>query len=314
MTLTAYRQFCREQQNNLPVFAQDWYLDACGEGQWHAAVIEQGGGVVAALPYFLKHKAGFSCITMPPFVKMMGPYLADPSASLTEQHQLLEQLIAQLPPVAAFKQCFHYSSSNWLPFYWAGYRQTTRYSYRLNLENGAEAALQAINRNMRRNLQKAQAQLTVVHELNPEDFYRINAMSFERQGLQLPYSADQWRRHYAALQQQGCCCLFAAYDQQGRLHAAACLIWDAQSSWYHLSGDDPGLRQSGAGILLIAEAIRYTADRLRLPVFDFEGSMMRNIEAIRRQFGAAQQPYFAVWKYNSLLYRLIDRLRGREGM
>lgn len=299
----------------MPVFAQDWYLDAaCGEGLWEAATVRQDGRLVAALPYFLKQKAGFRYITMPPFVKMMGPYFADSPASLTQQHQLLEALIAQLPRVAAFKQSFHYSVANWLPFFWAGYRQTTRYSYQLSLQNGADAVLQGINRNMRRNLQKAQSQLVVNDDLSLADFYRINAMSFERQGLRLPYTFAQLQRHDDALQQRQCRRIFAAHDQQGRLHAASYLIWDAQSAWYHLSGDDPALRHSGGGILLIWEAIRFTAEQLHLPVFDFEGSMIRNIEAIRRQFGAVQQPYFAVWKYDSSLYKLIDRLRGREGM
>lgn len=315
MPISSYRQFCREQQRRLPVFAQDWYLDsACDGGRWDAAVVEQGDKIEAALPYFIKQKGGFRYITMPPFVKMMGPYLADPSASLTEQHRLLEALIAQLPSVAAFKQCFHYSADNWLPFYWAGYRQTTRYSYQLSLEAGADAVLQGLNRNMRRNLQKAASQLVLSHELPLEDFYRINAMSFERQGLRLPYSFPQLLRHDEALSQHQCRRIFAAFDQQGRLHAAAYLIWDAHSAWYHLSGDDPALRQSGAGIWLIWEAIRYAAEQLRLPVFDFEGSMMRNIEAIRRQFGATQHPYSAVWKYHSIPYLMIDRLRGREGM
>ena len=114
--MNLYRQFCREQQRRLPVFAQDWYLDsACDGGRWDAAVVEQGGKIEAALPYLIKQKGGFRYITMPPFVKMMGPHLADPAVSLTEQHRLLEALIAQLPAVAAFKQCFIFSASIGMP-------------------------------------------------------------------------------------------------------------------------------------------------------------------------------------------------------
>lgn len=68
-------------------------------------------------------------------------------------------------------------------------------------------------------------------------------------------------------------------------------------------------RNNGAGILLIWEAIRFTKENLGLDTFDFEGSMLPNVEAIRRQFGAVQVPYFTVWKYNSSLLKLLQKIK-----
>jgi hypothetical protein len=77
-----------------------------------------------------------------------------------------------------------------------------------------------------------------------------------------------------------------------------------------MAGDDPALRHSGAGILLAWEAIRYTHEVLKLPIFDFAGSMILPIERVRRQFGALQKPYFRVqkewsplWKMGKILFR-----------
>src|SRR5689334_24058521 len=43
--------------------------------------------------------------------------------------KILRAFATQLSRYKLFFQAFHPSSSNWLPFYWSGFRQTTRYTY-----------------------------------------------------------------------------------------------------------------------------------------------------------------------------------------
>ena len=118
------------------------------------------------------------------------------------------------------------------------------------------------------------------------------------------------QRHDAALAAHGARQLFRAVDAEGRTHSAAYLVWDRQAAYYHLSGDDPSLRASGAGLLLVWEAIRYSSEVLGLQCFDFEGSMLPGVEQVRVSFGAVQTPYFHVWKYSSRGFRLLERLKG----
>ncbi len=311
MNKDRYIAFCEQHRERLPIFVQPWYLDAvCAAGVWDVAIAEAEGEVLAVLPYFLKQKLGFRYVTMPHFTKHMGVFFAD-DFPLSRQHQLLEALIAQLPKVHAFHQSFHPDITNWLPFYWSGFRQMTRYTYRLNVSD-LDEVFQNINRNMRRNIRKAQEKLTVTAEGTPEEFYAINRLSFERQGLRTPYTFAQFQRHDAALAAHHARQMFFAKDETGRTHAAAYLIWDAQRSYYHLSGDDPQLRDSGAGILLVWEAIRYTSAVLELQTFDFEGSMMQSVEAIRRQFGAKQFPYFDIQIHHSMLLHFLSIFRNKK--
>ena len=305
-----YRDFCCLAPD-LPVFAQPWYLDACAAGgNWDVVLAHEGGRVVGALPYFHKRKGPFRYATMPPFVKTLGPYLLPEFRGvLKKEHALLEELIDQLPVLAAFKQNFHPMATNWLPFYWRQYRQTTYYTYRLEGLQQLAAVEAGINRNIRRNIQKARQQVRVVHDLSAAQFYQLNALSFTRQGLAVPYSWEQFARHDAALAANNARQMFFAVDAQERIHSAAYLIWDQHTAYYHLSGDDPALRASGAGILLVWEAIRYASEVLGLTRFDFEGSMLPAVERIRVQFGAVQTPYFFVWKYNSRAFELLEKIR-----
>lgn len=310
MSKIQYQVFFEAQQHRLPLFVYPWYLDAvCTEGIWDAVVVEEKGNLVAAMPYFVKKKYGFRYITMPPFVKFMGPFFANPVPTLNTQHDLLEKLIAQLPKVQAFTQNFYYPITNWLPFYWNGFQQTTRYSYCIEIEN-LEQAYQAIDAKRRKYIEKTSAQGIKVMPIDDARlFYQINAKSFERQGLRIPYSWEQFRQHDQALSAHQARQILFAKDEQGRVHAGAYLIWDAHSAYYHFSGDDPDLRSSRAGFLLIWEAIRYTKEALTLKIFDFEGSMIQNVEYIRRQFGGVQIPYFTVWKYSGPLLGYLANLR-----
>lgn len=310
MSKALYQVFYEQHKANLPIFVYPWYLDAvCTEGEWNACIVTEKDRIVAVLPYFIKKKYRFRYITMPPFVKMMGPYFAD-IPSLTEQHELLERIILQLPKIDSFTQNFHYNITNWLPFYWQGFQQTTRYSYRLEL-NDLNKIYNGINRKRRRYIEKAQEQgLIIILSEDAELCYQINKMSFDRQRLRIPYTLEQFKRHDEALKLHNARQIFFAKDAAGIIHSTVYLIWDEQSSYFHIAGDNPDLRNSGAGILLIWEAIKFTKEQLGLNIFDFEGSMIPNVEYIRRQFGAAQVPYFTVWKYNSRLFEWLTKWRN----
>ncbi len=301
-----YRQFCKTEMG-LPIFVKDWYLDAvCIEGEWDVILIENETEILAALPYFHKKKAGFHYIIMPPFVKMMGPYLTSSGRNHKNPHRLYQQLIEKLPSLDGFKQDFHPAIKNWLPFYWKGYHSTTRYTYVIDLKNSLEQIYADLNRNMKRNIKKASTQLRIETNHSLTKFYELNQMSFDRQSVKIPYSFDVLEKHYQTLREQDAVRLFFAVDDQGQMHSAAFLIWDEKRAYYHLSGDAPHLRKSGSGIFLIWEAIKFAKEKLEVEYFDFEGSMMENVEQIRRQYGAVQEPYFRVWKYHNRLYQLLD--------
>ena len=307
----AYRLFCQTAPG-LPLFMHDWYLDAvCAGGDWDAAVVRKGDEVAGVLPYFLKQKLFWRYVAMPPLAKMMGPFLLPEYRTPRREIPLLNELIDQLPRLAAFEQDFNYTASDWLPFYWRGFRQTTRYSYVLQLTK-MEILRENLAPDYRNNKLPKAAKRVKVHTGNDlELFYRVHNGSYQRQGLEAPVSFEFLNRLDQALAVHRAREIFWATDlKTGAIHSVAYLAWDKQSAYYLMAGDDPDLRASGAGILLAWEAIRYAKETLKLPTFDFAGSMIRSIERVRRQFGAIQKPYFrvqgewsALWKLGKMLLR-----------
>lgn len=307
----AYRHFCQTAPG-LPLFLYDWYLDAvCEGGEWDAAVARKGGEVVGVLPYFLKQKLFWRYVAMPPLAKMMGPFLLSEYCAPRREIPLLNELIDQLPRLAAFEQDFNYTATDWLPFYWRGFRQTTRYSYVLPLTK-MDKLRENLAPDYRNNKLPRAAKRVKVHTGDDlELFYRVHNGSYRRQGLEAPVSFKFLQRLDQTLAARRAREIFWAADPKtGAIHSVAYLAWDKQSAYYLMAGDDPALRASGAGILLAWEAIRYTKETLELPLFDFAGSMIRPIERVRRQFGAVQKQYFrvqrewsAAWKLGKMLLR-----------
>ncbi len=306
---TKYKAFCAAHPE-IPLFFQDWYLDAvCADGVWDAAILENPRGEVQAVwPFFLKRKWCLRYITMPHFVKYMGPW--SPKAFSADFPGSIPEIAGLLPRVDAFRQNFHYAFWGSGAIEKSAYRFRPQHTYLLDIGD-LDAVFKGINRNMRRNILKAQREVRVQPDNDPERFFPISEAPFKRKGMPTPYPKSVFFAHDAALEQHAQRQVFFAVDTQGRTHAAAYLIWDKHSAYYHLSGDDPSLRQSGAGILLIWEAMRFAREMLDLSVFDFEGSMLPAVEAIRRQFGARQTGYPFVWQYPNPLLRWLFRTENR---
>lgn len=71
--IAQYRAFCAAHPE-IPVFFQDWYLDAvCENGYWDAVLLKgQSGEVEAVWPFFVKKKMGVPLYHDAAFCKIYG--------------------------------------------------------------------------------------------------------------------------------------------------------------------------------------------------------------------------------------------------
>ena len=141
-------------------------------------------------------------------------------------------------------------------------------------------------------LPKAPDSLKISHEPDIETYYELNRKTYNRQGVPVPFSFEVLKSNWKALHQNEAGKIFFVIDTAERVHAAALLAWDEQRAWYHSAGGDPELRNSGAGIYLVWEMIRYASEVLKLDVFDFAGSMIPGIEKVWKNFGGERKYYY----------------------
>jgi hypothetical protein len=293
------------------LFEQPWWLDAVAPGTWGAVEVSRDGRVVARLPYVTEKRLRLRGLIMPPLTQTLGPWLASSEGKqtrqLARQKELMTALIEGLPPHDYFHQRFHYSISNWLPFYWSGFEQTTRYTYVIEPLDDLDLVWAEFPPKTRSAIRKAQKRVAVRTDLDVERFLDINTLSFKRQGLELPYSRELVRHLDAACVERQARRIFFAEDGQGRIHAALYLVWNENSAYYLMGGNDPSLRNSDAMSLLVWEALQFAASVTEK--FDFEGSVIEPVERFFRSFGGTLRPYFRITRFSR---RMGFLMAGRD--
>lgn len=308
-----YIDLCK-QEDSIPIFSQYWWLDAvAGRNNWNVVMVKNKNEILATMPYLIKKKYGMSISIMPQLTQTLGPWIKpdtprNHSKDLSNQKMLMNGLITQLPRFDYFSQNWNHKYTNWLPFYWSGYNQTTRYTYIIDCLDDHNQVISNFSRSKRKNIRKSEKDLNIVFDISFSDFYENHKLTLSKQGRKISYSKEIFEKIYKAGYKHKSAKTIAAYDNKGNLHGALFIIWDKMSAYDLISTIDPDFRNSGAASVLVKEAIKFSS--VVSSSFDFEGSMIEGVEHSFRQFGAKQTPYFKVYKSNSKLFSLANCFRS----
>ena len=289
------------------IFQEPWWLDAVAAGAWQSLEVTRGTRVVARMPIVPRRIYGFTIIRQPPLTPTLGPWIelsgTTMAKRLTEEKKIFNDLIDQLPKWDYIQLNFNHRITNWLPFYWRGLKQTTRYTYILNEISDLGTVWNGLQENVRWDIRKAERRLTVRTDLPLDKLLDVVELTFSRQGRKLPFRREVVRCVDEACVARDARRMFFAQDADGRIHAALYLVTDASYAYYLLGGADPRLRSSGAQSLLLWEAIKLASGKQLK--FDFEGSMIESVERVFRAFGAVQVPYLQVYGATPLIKALL---------
>ena len=254
---------------------------------------------MAAWPILRSIEGAKQRVYMPPLTQKLGilfaPSSAKPAELQSANQSFTTELLERLGEVSEFTQNFHENFTDWLPFFWRGYSQSTRYTYVLEDISDPAQLWIGMRPHHRRYIRKAERLgIQIKDDLHLDQFVNLNRKTFGRQGLQQPVAHDIIYRVDQACAANACRKIFAAIDTLGRVHAAVYIAWAGKTAYYLMGGSEPELRASGAQFLALWESIKFASTVVSR--FDFEGSMLPKVEPVFRGFGAIQRPYFVISK------------------
>jgi hypothetical protein len=283
------------------IFCRSWWLRAVCWDAFEILTLRRGGRTVAGMPMAVSSAVGQRIIHMPELTQVLGILLGPQTkgsyyANLSAEMDVLKKLVGAIPRFGYLNLNFHYNFTNWLPLYWAGYRQTTRYTYMFEDLTDLGKVFSGFAHSKRKNIKKAEKLVTVREDLSPRAFYENHKMTLKKQGADISYTYDLFSRIYDAAYSRRCGKTWYATGNEGALHAAIFVVYDEKSAYYLISTIDPDYANSGSATLLLREAITYVSRYTTR--FDFEGSMLEAVEQSFRRFGAKQVPYFNISKDN----------------
>jgi len=303
-----YINLCKTEKT-IPIFSQVFWLNAvAGPNNWDVVIVEnKNHEIIGAMPYVWKKKYGFKILTMPKLTQTLGPWLKYPEnqknhSRLSFEKKIMTQLIEQLPKFNYFTQNLHYSITNWLPFYWKGFQQTTLYTYIIKDLTDLDIVFNRFDYSKIKNIKRAEEIVTVKTDMSSKEFYKNHKYTLKKQNKMISYSYNLFDKIYNTTHKNKQSKIFYAIDKKHNLHSAIFVIWDNIEAYDLISTIDPDYKNSGATSLLIKTAIEYISKIVTK--FNFEGSMIEGVEQSFRKFGAIQKPYFKITKTNSKLIKL----------
>jgi hypothetical protein len=298
------------------LFCHTWWLDAVAPGSYDLLTVGSGDEIQAAWPIVWESGRQRSRMVMPPLTQKLGilfaPNKAKYAERLSQEHHWMDELLSKIPPNTYVEAQFHENFTNWLPFHWQGYQQTTRYTYVFEDLTNLDHLWEEMRHGARCQIRKAQKCGIRCREIEDASyFYDLNKRIFARRGLDTPYTCELFVRLDEACRRNAHRKIMIAEDAEGRPHASRYYVYDERCLYAIAGGADDVLRNSGACNLLDWEMIRFASTVSQR--FDFTGSVTPGIEQYMREFGPKRAPYSLIWGYahrvpNSRLRRFAGRV------
>jgi lipid II:glycine glycyltransferase (peptidoglycan interpeptide bridge formation enzyme) len=179
------------------------------------------------------------------------------------------------------------------PFIWKNFKVVPYYTYIIDLTNSITEIEAKFAPERRNEIKKAildgvscrnENRPDIVKQMVLNTFSRkeknINSKFFDKILFDFPNSEN--------------CVTFISYQDEKPIAVVFC-IYDEEKMYYLLGGYDYKYKHQGAGALALYSAIKY-AKGIGIQSFDFEGSMLPEIEKYFRGFGGELTPYFSANK------------------
>lgn len=305
-----YISFVKENKERIPIYFHTEWLDAvCGDF-WMALVYKnKANKIEAIMPLPYKKKLNKIVFTMPKQTQFLGIWFDIDETMLyhkrySKEQEIVDTFVSRLPNFLMFKLRFSPKFINSQAFQWHDFKQTNQYSYALEDIKDHDKLFKSFKGNVRTDIRKAEKIITIEETEDIETFYRINSLSFERQNIKIKYSFDLVKKVDTYLKGINRRTILLAKDEEGNIHAVLYMIFDNDVAYYLWGGANPDLRSSNAQNYLLWEAIKLASKRVN--VFDFEGSMIKNVAMVYRKFNAKIVPYYRIYKTKNILLKIRE--------
>lgn len=303
-----------DEQEYIPIFMTPWWLDAvCAGKEWDVLLAEdKDGKILGAMPYLLRKRAWFKYIIMPQQTQIGGIWVtAEVTGDKWKTAEVCRQIKEQLDAMnlAYYYQQYLPGSLCVEPMRGLGFKTHERVTYRVEDLSDLDALIDSFSKNKKRQLQKALS-LHAERSMDVEDFYRFHCQCLEARKRKISYTREFLLVLERKARRKKQCEILSICNADGKPYAAAFLIWDKHYMYYLIPALDPIYRESGAGSLLVLEAMKLAREKhVR---FDFEGSMDKGVAKHYKQFGSIPFTYYAIEKYYKPLFSVaiwVQKLR-----
>jgi Acetyltransferase (GNAT) domain len=289
----AYAQICTDFAEQIPLFLQNWWLDAAAQN-WIPQVIFADVKPIGLWPTTEKRKLGQRYRTLPAYTPFGGPWFLPNATNTNKQNDAALAALLEAQPRTIY-QLEH-------PFYagisadiWKqnGFETRDSVTYRIAPDE-PEKVYARFSRMTKNLIERAEKKTEVRFDVLFEEFEPVLAQFLVKKGLKAPNSVENIKNILQAAEHKNQGQLLCAYQNE-TLVAGLIVVHDHQTSFALHIVTNPDFPKSNAIRVLLWHAIQDAM--LRRHIFDFEGGNMPGIGAFYASFGAEKTPYLRAIRY-----------------
>lgn len=263
---------------------------------------------------YKEKRYGISIYRNPPFTPVIGPFLKIDAQNYTTimdtwkyALSLMAEFINNLP-YSIISISLNINIIDTQPFIWEKFKVVPRYTYILDLSIPVNDIWKRMSTDRRKNIRKGLKDgLKVKQTYDYKIVKSLVLNTFSRQQNEMnEYYLDNILFKFATNNNSYA---FLTLDNDNPI-ACSFNIYDKNTAFYLLGGYDYKNKHHGAGTMAMWEAINH-AKNIGLKYFDFEGSMIPQIERYFRGFGGTLTPYYTLNKA-SLPLEIVLKFLKRE--
>ena len=286
-----------DQSRQGSIFVKSWWLNCVCDGNFKIYIIRDNEGIVCGFPMPTFNKLGFSYSVMPLFSQTLGPVFRDFSHvneyhKISIENKVLGELIDYLPDFIYFKNNVHFTFTNVLPFIWKGFTTSVRYTYIIDLKDQVDLIYQKLSKSYKYEINRANKAGLKIYETEDIELFIDTVKKSLDNLVDINYSLvrkiDQICKEKKARK------IYLVKNNDNQIHSALYAVYTKNYFYNLIQGGDPNLRKSGSNIYAMWHSIM-DSKKYSL-VYDFEGSMLQNIEPVFRRMGGKQVPYYTISK------------------
>ena len=294
------------------VFEQPWWLDIVAAGKWNEVVVKAENKIIARLPYVVTEGK----ISLPFYTQTLGIWMDENVRAFqrgndqySQQKEIISVLLHQLPPNKGIDFVFNCAEDYILPFRWEGFNIEPTFSYRINELKDMDDIERKISKGIKRDINRAQKNLIIDDSANSADeFIELQNMTYSRQKRKNPIDNDFTRNVIKKSRDVEHGKLLIARDKKGVAHAGSFILYDENVCYHLMSGQNTEFGNDCAMPLLLLYEIKFALKVSK--IFDFEGSMVEEIEQVYRRYGGKQVINWHVSK-QSLIKDILVTMKPR---
>lgn len=307
----AYIKLCVAQQE-MPLFGKPWWLDIVCK-KWDAVLACKGEETIGAWAYPVEQKLGINIMRTPTLTPYLGPVAFIPkdvkeSNKDGYEHDIIEQLLEQLPHTDICHTAIHPGIKQVGLFKQYGYTIDVQQTFHINLKEMENTLWGNLKKATQKNIATGQKELTITNDdFLLDTLYNYHKHTLQQKEKNTHYSKEVLSELYKACKDNKCGKIWAA-SEGGQIEAIIWTVWDSNCCYYLMGSQRPGSTNFKAMSYLLWSAILESKNK-GLITFDFEGSMDPGVEKFFRNFGGERQLYLILKKNNSKIWKIKQFLK-----